>query len=138
MGEITPDEARGDQDPGRADPALRRRSPSRSTPGTKWVYCQSGINTAARIVEVVSGEPFDEFLEQRLFGPLGMKDTTFYLTEEQLPRLAKSYRRTDEGELEATAVLHPRRQVPDEPRPLPGGERRALLHGRRITRASAR
>jgi CubicO group peptidase (beta-lactamase class C family)/predicted glycoside hydrolase/deacetylase ChbG (UPF0249 family)/lysophospholipase L1-like esterase len=71
-------------------------------PGAKWAYCQSGINTAARIVEVVSGQPFDEFLEQRLFSPLGMKDTTFYLTEAQLPRLAISYRRTDSGSLEAT------------------------------------
>ncbi len=71
-------------------------------PGTKWVYCQSGINTAARIVEVVSGMPFERFLEQRLFIPLGMKDTTFYLTEAQLPRLAVSYRRTRQGSLEAT------------------------------------
>ena len=48
--------------------------------------------------------PFDKFLERRLFGPLGMKDTTFYLTEEQLPRLATSYRRTEKGELEATDI----------------------------------
>ena len=48
--------------------------------------------------------PFDQFVERRLFGPLGMKDTTFYLTEEQLPRLATSYRRTDKGELEATEI----------------------------------
>lgn len=68
-------------------------------PGSRWVYCQSGINTAARIVEVVSGMSFVEFLDQRLFGPLGMKDTTFYLTEAQLPRLAASYRRTEAGEL---------------------------------------
>jgi CubicO group peptidase (beta-lactamase class C family) len=71
-------------------------------PGSKWVYCQSGINTAARIVEVVSGQPFDEFVERRLFGPLGMKDTTFYLTEAQAPRLATSYSRTATGSLEAT------------------------------------
>jgi CubicO group peptidase (beta-lactamase class C family) len=70
-------------------------------PGTKWVYCQSSINTAARVVEVVSGKSFPEFLEERLFGPLGMKDTTFYLTTEQLPRLATPYRRTESGELVA-------------------------------------
>ncbi|SIN95713.1 CubicO group peptidase, beta-lactamase class C family [Singulisphaera sp. GP187] len=69
-------------------------------PGSKWVYCQSGINTAARVVEVVTGEPFDTFLDRRLFGPLGMKDTTFYLSDEQLSRLAKSYHRTSQGELE--------------------------------------
>ena len=77
-------------------------------PGSKWVYCQSGINTAARIVEVVSGLPFDEFVQKRLFDPLGMKDTTFYLSEEQAPRLATSYRRTEKGDLEPVAlgILH--------------------------------
>jgi CubicO group peptidase (beta-lactamase class C family) len=78
--------------------------PVQFVPGTKWMYCQSGINTAARVVEVVSGMPFDEFADQRLFGPLGMKDTTFYLTEKQLGRLAKSYRRTDKGKLEVAAI----------------------------------
>jgi CubicO group peptidase (beta-lactamase class C family) len=49
--------------------------------GEKWKYNQSGINAAGRIVEVVSGISFDTFLQQRLFDPLGMKDTTFYPTE---------------------------------------------------------
>ncbi len=48
---------------------------------------------------MVTGEPLDKLLQRRLFDPLGMKDTTFYLTEKQLPRLAKSYRRTDKGDL---------------------------------------
>ena len=103
--------------------------PVRFEPGSKWAYCQSGINTAARIVEVVSGESFDRFVERRLFGPLGMKDTTFYLTEEQLPRLAKSYRRTDEGELEATRHPHPRTASrPTSRDRFPAAERRPLLH----------
>ncbi|MCC6511925.1 MAG: beta-lactamase family protein [Pirellulaceae bacterium] len=68
--------------------------------GSKWQYSQTGINTAARIVEVISGKSFPEFIEHRIFAPLGMKDTTFYLTKEQLPRLAKSYKRTDDGQLE--------------------------------------
>jgi CubicO group peptidase (beta-lactamase class C family) len=67
--------------------------PVKFEPGTKWEYCQSGINTLGRIVEVVSGKPFDAFLQERLFTPLGMKDTTFYLMPEQLPRLAKSYKK---------------------------------------------
>jgi CubicO group peptidase (beta-lactamase class C family) len=71
--------------------------PARFEPGAKWVYCQSGINTAARIVEIVSGSSFDEFVERRLFQPLGMKDTTFYLTAEQVQRLATPYRRTRKG-----------------------------------------
>lgn len=78
--------------------------PVKFTPGSKWEYCQSSINTAARIVEVVSGEAFPDFLEKRFFAPLGMKDTTFYLSEEQLPRLASSYRKTAEGGLEKTGI----------------------------------
>jgi CubicO group peptidase (beta-lactamase class C family) len=60
-------------------------------PGSSWQYCQSGINSLGRVVEVVSGQTFPEFLQKRVMDPLGMKDTGFYLTEAQLPRLAKSY-----------------------------------------------
>jgi CubicO group peptidase (beta-lactamase class C family) len=48
-------------------------------PGTKWQYSQTGINTAARIVEVISGLTFDEYASRFLFDPLGMKNTGFYL-----------------------------------------------------------
>lgn len=41
-------------------------------PGTKWQYSQPGIITASRVVEVISGQPFETFLDERLFGPLGM------------------------------------------------------------------
>ncbi len=81
-------------------------------PGSQWRYCQSGINTAARIVEVVSGQSFPDFLQTRLFGPLEMKDTTFYLNDEQASRLATSYRRTDTGELEAVPVFLLNRMPP--------------------------
>jgi CubicO group peptidase (beta-lactamase class C family) len=48
-------------------------------PGTRWAYSpQYGFDVLARIVEVVSGLPLDRFLEQRIFAPLGMKDTFFY------------------------------------------------------------
>lgn len=53
-------------------------APTQFEPGTQWRYCQSGINTAGRIVEVVSGQPFDTFVQTRLFDPLGMTNTTFY------------------------------------------------------------
>lgn len=53
-------------------------APMQYEPGAKWSYTQSGINVAARIVEVVSGQSFDRFLQDRLFDPLGMKHTTFY------------------------------------------------------------
>jgi CubicO group peptidase (beta-lactamase class C family) len=60
-------------------------------PGEKWKYTQSGINVAGRIVEVISGQSFDAFLQQRLFDPLGMKNTTFYPTEAQRARMVTAY-----------------------------------------------
>ncbi len=62
-------------------------------PGSQWRYCQSSINTAARIVEVISGQTFDQFLEARIFAPLGMVDTGFYLTDKQAERLVTAYKK---------------------------------------------
>ncbi len=73
--------------------------PLKFEPGTKWQYCQSGINSLGRIVEIVSGHSLPDFFAQRLFRPLGMKDTTFYPTPDQLTRLASAYKR-DDGKLE--------------------------------------
>jgi CubicO group peptidase (beta-lactamase class C family) len=70
-------------------------------PGEKWKYTQSGINAAARVVEVVSGMTFDAFVEKRIFQPLGMKSTTFYPTDEQRARLATAYAKSkDTGALD--------------------------------------
>lgn len=69
------------------------------TPGSKWQYSQTSINTAARIVEVVSGKSFDEYTRQYVFEPLGMKDTGFYLSDAQAKRLAVSYTKNEQGEL---------------------------------------
>jgi CubicO group peptidase (beta-lactamase class C family) len=66
--------------------------PLLSQPGTHYSYSNEGINTAARIIEVVTGLPYEQFMQERLFTPLGMKNTTFWLTTEQIGRLAKSYR----------------------------------------------
>ena len=74
-------------------------------PGTKWQYSQTEINTAARIVEVISGLTFDEYANRFLFGPLGMVDTGFYLTAEQVSRLATSYSRTPDGKLEPAPIF---------------------------------
>lgn len=60
-------------------------------PGSKWMY-SPGITVCGRIVEVVSGVPLEQFLNERIFKPLGMRDTTFRLTHEQEGRLAKLYR----------------------------------------------
>lgn len=61
-------------------------------PDSKYQYSNAGINTAARVLEVASGTPYEEFIRKRLFDPLGMTDTTFWPNEEQIGRLAKSYR----------------------------------------------
>lgn len=61
-------------------------------PDSKYQYSNEGINTAGRIIEVVSGMPYEQFMDERLFRPLGMKDTTIWPSEEQVARLAKSYR----------------------------------------------
>lgn len=76
-------------------------TPMQYEPGAKWKYTQSGINAAARIVEVVSGMTFDAFLQKRLFDPLGMKDTTFYPSDAQRARLATAYGKNKDGTLEA-------------------------------------
>ena len=77
-------------------------APMQYEPGEKWKYTQSGINAAARVVEVVSGMTFDAFLQKRLFDPLGMRQTTFYIGDEQRARLVTAYAKNkDTGVLEA-------------------------------------
>lgn len=71
-------------------------------PGSKWQYCQTGINTVGRIVEIVSGKTFPEFLSERLFEPLGMADTSFYPGADQARRLAQPHRHKASGGLEKT------------------------------------
>jgi CubicO group peptidase (beta-lactamase class C family) len=60
-------------------------------PGERWRYTQSGINVAARIVEVTSGLPFDQFVGKHLLKPLGMRHTTFYPNKKQRSHLATPY-----------------------------------------------
>jgi CubicO group peptidase (beta-lactamase class C family) len=67
-------------------------SPLQFEPGSKWQYCNTGINTLGRLIEVASGKSYADFLQERLFTPLGMKDTTFWPTEAQMKRIAKSYK----------------------------------------------
>lgn len=64
--------------------------PLRFQPGTKWDY-SVGPDVQARLVEVISGMPFDEFLQKRLFGPLGMRDTAYWLAPDKAARLASVY-----------------------------------------------
>ena len=86
-------------------------SPLEFEPGTNYQYANAGINTAARIIEVVSEMPYEEFMRQRLFKPLGMKDTTFWPTREQIRRIAKSYKpneaKNDLVEIEISQLHYP-------------------------------
>jgi CubicO group peptidase (beta-lactamase class C family) len=92
-------------------------------PGTKYQYSSAGINTAGRIIEVVSGTSYAEFLQQRLFEPLGMKDTTFWPKGDQLKRLVKSYKPSaDKMGLAETTVTQLKYPLDDPGRqPMPAG-----------------
>jgi len=68
--------------------------PLRQEPGTKYEYNNCGIDTGGRLIEVVSGMSYSDFMQKRLFDPLGMKDTTFWPSEEQASRLAHTARMT--------------------------------------------
>ncbi len=64
--------------------------PLHGQPGESWQYGYS-TDVLGYLVELVSGLPLDRFLETRIFRPLGMVDTCFYLAPEKLPRLANVY-----------------------------------------------
>lgn len=77
-----------------ADEFMRRIGglPLLHQPGQQWTY-HTGSDVLGVLISRVSGQSLGEFLQQRLFGPLGMKDTAFWVPEEKLNRLATSYRR---------------------------------------------
>jgi CubicO group peptidase (beta-lactamase class C family) len=65
-------------------------------PGTRWQYSATAAwDTLERVVEIISGQPFDRFVRERIFDPLGMKDTGFVASPEQLKRFATQYRGAD-------------------------------------------
>jgi CubicO group peptidase (beta-lactamase class C family) len=74
------------------------RTPLFEDPGTNWRY---GISTTilGRLVEVWSGKPLESYLQERVFEPLGMTDTGFWVEPERADRLATVYRPSPEGEL---------------------------------------
>lgn len=72
-------------------------------PGTQWVYSIS-VDVQGYLVEVLSGQTFDQFLQERIFDPLGMVDTSFFVSADKADRLARQYfpangslRRVDNG-----------------------------------------
>jgi CubicO group peptidase (beta-lactamase class C family) len=66
-------------------------------PGSRWAYCNTGIDTLGRIIEVCSGKSYEDFLSERLFQPLGMRDTFFYPNEAQKARVATLYKKDKDG-----------------------------------------
>jgi CubicO group peptidase (beta-lactamase class C family) len=62
------------------------------SPGTEWRYSHS-IDTLGAIVEIISGQPLDEFFRERIFGPLGMDDTDFWVPPEKIHRLMACYQK---------------------------------------------
>ena len=83
--------------------------PLQFEPGTRFLY-SAGPAVGGRIVEVVSGMPFTEFLQKRLLDGLGLKDTTFWPSAQQAARLALTHKLNP-----ATGVLEPLHNVPPKP-----------------------
>lgn len=70
-------------------------------PGSQWVYSIS-VDVQGYLVEVLSGQTFDEFLQERIFAPLGMVDTSFYVTPDKASRFARQYAPNADGTLRRT------------------------------------
>jgi len=68
------------------------RVPLRYQPGERWMYSLS-TDVCGALVEIISGKRFDKFLEDEIFAPLKMKDTSFTVPSEKLSRFAANYRR---------------------------------------------
>ncbi|WP_395577080.1 serine hydrolase domain-containing protein [Streptomyces sp. BK79] len=78
--------------------------PLQFEPGTRWNYSVAS-NVVGRLVEVVSGQPLDVFCAERIFGPLGMADTGFHVTDDRAGRLAELYGETEDGGIEPVPGL---------------------------------
>ncbi len=72
--------------------------PLRFQPGTRWLYSH-GMDVAARLVEIMSGMPYDEYLRTVIFEPLGMVDTGFCVPSDKVDRFAACYGRNSRKEL---------------------------------------
>ena len=97
--------------------------PLRFQPGSRFSYSTAGIDILGRVVEVVSGMPFDQFLQKRVLNPLGMKDTSFWIAPEKESRYAHPYRwNAQASNLEETTIPYLyKTAVTDRQRPPLGG-----------------
>jgi len=85
--------------------AMISQRPLDFEPGSKWSYCNTGIDTLGRIIEVCSEQTYEAFLQKRIFLPLSMKDTAFHPSEQQMQRLAELYAVKDDKLAAAGWVL---------------------------------
>jgi CubicO group peptidase (beta-lactamase class C family) len=74
------------------------RVPLSYQPGTRWAYSRA-VDVQAFLVERLSGQRFDQFLQAQIFGPLGMKDTSYFVPKNKHRRLAAMYTRNDDGSM---------------------------------------
>ncbi len=81
-------------------------------PGTAWNYSNIGIAALGRIIEVVSGQPYDRFLTERIFHPLEMSDTFFFVPAEKAGRVASVYTYENEG-LKLVPMPQPKFPAPE-------------------------
>jgi len=88
-------------------------------PGDQWHYSLS-VDVLGRLVEVVSGQPFDEFLQERIFAPLDMVDTGFYVPKEKMNRFANLYAPAKDGDGVVPANPMMSRNFIAKPREMPG------------------
>ena len=93
------------------------KAPLLEDPGTRFRYSEA-TTVLGRIVEVVSGMPFDVFVTDRILKPLGMNDTMFWADGDAAARLVTAYQRNEEGRLTAF-----------EPEEVPFTQKPALLEG---------
>ena len=71
--------------------ALVAKTPFKTHPGEKFRYNNPGIDTAGAVVEVASGMKYEDFLEKKIFRPLGMTETTFFPSADQVRRMARCF-----------------------------------------------
>jgi CubicO group peptidase (beta-lactamase class C family) len=86
--------------------SLVSQQPLQFEPGSRWSYSNTGMDTLGHIVEVISGQSFDEFLNAQFFKPLGMRHTSFHPSKRQSSRLAKTYQKDKETGALTEAEIH--------------------------------
>jgi CubicO group peptidase (beta-lactamase class C family) len=92
--------------------------PLRYDPGTQWCYSLA-TDVCGCLVEFISGMPFAQFLQERMFDPLGMKDTSFVVPDSKLDRFAANYGRRPDKSLKL--LDDPMKSIYSNPNRFPSG-----------------